>query len=320
MKKMNNKGFMLTETLIVSILLIIVLLTIYVQFKKVNRSVENSFSYNTVSSLYNLYNVKLYFEQEKFNVIVANLDEKDYVELTDCSEVFFERPSYCKNILNSVGIKRVFATNENLYSLVEKKPFNQKLNNYIASIDYEATSGYRLIAEFEDGSYASLKFLNEDKFTEQLANTCVMSIDKKFVIHFQDKEGEMLKESLESESGCGSTISVNRFSKNIDSCYYVDSLSKETLVISENEEENVATITFSKYASKLTIHHVDEDNNKLAEDTVLENLCGTVYETENYKKLITNYNYSRASETRVTLSQNNKEVSLYYVEGSGIDE
>lgn len=320
MKKINSKGFMLTETLIVSILLIVILLTIYVQFKKVNRSVENSFSYNTVSSLYNLYNVKLYLEQEKFSGIVARLAEEDYVELTDCSESLFERPSYCKNVFSSVGIKRIFATNENLYSLIKKKPFDQKLNNFIESIDYEAKSGYKLIAEFEDGSYASVWFLVDDKFSEELANTCVMSIDKKFVINFKDKEGNTIKESLESESGCGSTITVNRFSKDIDSCYYVDSLSTDTLVISENEEENVATITFNKYTSKLTIHHVDEDNNKLAEDTVLENLCGTVYETENYKKNIANYNYKSASETKVTLSQNNKEITLYYVEGSGIDE
>ena len=48
-------------------------------------------------------------------------DEEDFVELTSCSDIYFSQPSYCKNVLNSVGIKRIFATNENLYSLIERK-------------------------------------------------------------------------------------------------------------------------------------------------------------------------------------------------------
>lgn len=320
MKKLNNKGFMLTETLIVSILLIIVLLTIYVQFRSVNRKVENSFSYNTVSSLYNLYNVKLYFEQEKFSVVVAQLDELDYVDLSNCSDVYFDRQVYCNNILNAVGIKKIIATRENLYSLIENAPFDEKLNNFISSIDYETEDGYRLIAEYEDGTYASLKFLNQDKFNEQLASTCVMSVKKKYQIHFKDVDGNTLKESYEAESGCGTTITVSRFSDEMGECYFVDNLSTDTLVISENEENNQATITFDKYNSTLTIHHIDKNNNKLAEDTVLSNTCGFKYETENYKKNIDGYNYASASETLVTLTANNKEISLYYEEGSGVDE
>ena len=38
MKKLGKKGFMLTETLIVSTMLITVLLILYVQFKNVTRS------------------------------------------------------------------------------------------------------------------------------------------------------------------------------------------------------------------------------------------------------------------------------------------
>lgn len=320
MKKMNNKGFMLTETLIVSILLIIVLMTIYVQFKNVNGKVKNSFTYNTVSSLYNLYNVKLYLEQEKFSVIVAQLDELDYIDLSDCSEIYFDRKTYCSNILNSAGISKLIATRENLYSLIEEAPFDAKLNNFISSIDYETIDGYRLIAEYVDGTYASLKFLNHDRFNEQIANTCVMSVKKKYQIHFKNLDGDQLRESYESESGCGSTISTSRFSNYAGQCYFVKNLSTDTLVISENEENNHATITFDKYNSTLTIHHVDKDNNKLADDTILNNTCGFAYETENYKKVIDGYNYTSASETLVVLTANNKEISLYYEEGSGVSE
>ena len=60
MKKLSNKGFMLTETLIVATMLITVLLVMYLQFKVVMRSYNNSFKYNTVNNLHSLYNVKQY--------------------------------------------------------------------------------------------------------------------------------------------------------------------------------------------------------------------------------------------------------------------
>ena len=60
MKKLNKKGFMLTETLIVATMLITILLVMYVQFKTVIRSYQQSFKYNTINNLYSLYNVKKY--------------------------------------------------------------------------------------------------------------------------------------------------------------------------------------------------------------------------------------------------------------------
>ena len=54
MKKLNKKGFMLTETLIVATMLITILLVMYVQFKTVIRSYQQSFKYNTINnSFYN---------------------------------------------------------------------------------------------------------------------------------------------------------------------------------------------------------------------------------------------------------------------------
>ncbi|HPF82896.1 MAG TPA: hypothetical protein PLV83_01835, partial [Bacilli bacterium] len=97
MKKVNNKGFMLTETLIVSTLLITVLLVVFVQFKNVNKKITNGFKYDKVSSQYNLYNIKLYIEQIDFSVIVGRLDSLTYVDLTTCDNSIFEDDTYCKS-------------------------------------------------------------------------------------------------------------------------------------------------------------------------------------------------------------------------------
>ena len=51
MKKKNNKGFMLVETLIVATFLVTTLLFIYVQFNNITRTYDTSFRYNTVNGL-----------------------------------------------------------------------------------------------------------------------------------------------------------------------------------------------------------------------------------------------------------------------------
>lgn len=320
MKKMNNKGFMLTETLIVSTLLITVLLIVYVQFKSLDRKIADSFEYNTVSSLYNLYNVKLYVEQEKFTVMVARLDMEDYIDITSCSEIYFNSPSYCESIIKGSGIKKLIVTNENIYSLIERRPFDNKFNDYITNIDYSQSDGYRLIAEFDNGTYSSIRVLNDQRFYDKIANSCLLSMPKKFKINYLTMSGAIFKDPLIDTAGCNSTVTVSRYEDNENSCYYVQNYSTDVLNISSNEDVNEATIYYELYASYLTIHYKDLSNNTIATDIILNGNCGTTYYPEQYKKAITGYNYSNASVEEITLSNTNSEVTLYYEEGSGDDE
>lgn len=320
MKKMNNKGFMLTETLIVSTLLITVLLIVYMQFKTVNRNISNSFSYNNVSSLYNLYNVKLFIEQENFTSIVAVLDTKDYVDITDCSNVYFNNENYCKNIISTASITQLIVAKENLYSIIQNKPFDESMNDYISKITYETKEGYRLIASFSDGTYASVKLLNDDKFDSMIANSCVSSIKKKYTINYLLDEDTIYKEPLVDVAGCGETIDVSSKDTNTNSCYYVSSYSTDTLKISELENTNNASIYYKKYTSSLTIQHKSLSGTTLATDTIVNGDCGEVIYPENYKRLINNYNYSNASSTEVVMTKNNTTVILYYAEGSASNE
>lgn len=320
MKKMNNKGFMLTETLIVATLIITVLLVVYVQFKSLNRKVSKSFEYNTVSSLYNLYNVKQYVEQEKFTVMVSRLYLEDYLDITSCSSIYFNSPSYCDSIMKQTGIKRLLITNENLYSLIERKPFDNNLNEYIEEIKYTNGNGYRLIAEFDNNVYSTIRVLNDDKFNDQIAGACVVSMPKKFKINYMTMFGSTLKDPLVDEAGCNSTVTVSTYENNTDSCYYVNNYSTDVLNISENEETNEATIYYSLYTSTLTIHYRDSSNNVLSSDIVINGNCGSTYHIEQYKKNILGYNFVSVSQDEVTLADSNVEVTLLYEIGSGEDE
>lgn len=320
MKKMNSKGFMLTETLIVATLLVTVLLVVYVQFKSINRKISRSFEYNTVASLYNLYNVKLYIEQEKFTAMVSRLYLDDYIDITPCSSIYFNNPEYCDSVIRNAGIKKLIITKENLYSLIDKKPFYEELNNFIETIDYSKSDGYRLIAQFNNNTFASIRVLNSSKFDSIIANSCILSIPKTFKINYLKEDGSLLKEPLIESAGCNSSIIVSRYEDNRDSCYYVSRYSNNILNINEDESLNNATIYYDKYDANITIHYKDLSNNTISPDFLLNGKCGNKYYPEKYKKLISGYNYSNASIDNVLLSNTNIEVTLYYEEGSGDNE
>lgn len=320
MKKMNNKGFMLTETLIVSTLIITVLLVVYIQFKSINRKINNSYNYDTVSSLYNLYNMKLFVEQENYSTIVGRLDLDKYIDITDCPSAYFNSTDYCKSIISNTGINKLVVTKENLYSLIDEKPFDEKFNDYISTINYSTKEGYRLIASFSNGTYSSIRILNDERFDSVIANACVLSVQKNFTINYLNKDGTLLKEPYKNKMGCTATIAVEDYNNNTDSCYYVDHYSDDILTISGDETLNVASIYYAKYSSNLTIHYQTESGTSLSSDVVLSGGCGVTYYPEQYKKKLDNYNYSRTSATEITLSASNAEVTLYYIEGSGSDE
>ena len=48
MNKINNKGFVLAETLIVTSFVAGVLLYLFIQFSNLNKNYNNSFKYNTI--------------------------------------------------------------------------------------------------------------------------------------------------------------------------------------------------------------------------------------------------------------------------------
>ena len=65
MKKLNSKGFLLVETLVVATFSLTVLVILYTQFKNLIVNYNNSYNYNTVEGIYNLNSVKKYVSQNE---------------------------------------------------------------------------------------------------------------------------------------------------------------------------------------------------------------------------------------------------------------
>ncbi len=158
MKKMNNKGFMLTETLIVSTFLVTTLLFIYMQFNTVTNSYNTSFKYNTVNSMYALNNIADYIKTEEIDKLKNDLTNSEYIDISKCPNTYFKETEYCQVLFETLKVKTVIFTLENLKELKSKQTdLDQTIVDFIDYLNYDQTDGYRVIAEFNDNTFASLK-------------------------------------------------------------------------------------------------------------------------------------------------------------------
>jgi len=151
---------MLVETLIVATFLVTTLLFIYVQFNNINKSYDNSFRYNTVNGLYTAKNIIKYISTDGIDRLKTAMVENDLelINITNCSNEYFTESNYCSILINSSNIKTVLFTRENLSSLKDKTTnLDQTMVDFIEYINYEETLGYRVIIEFNDNTFATLK-------------------------------------------------------------------------------------------------------------------------------------------------------------------
>ena len=169
MKKINHKGFMLVEVLVVSVFISSILIVMFVQFKKINNSYNVSFSYNTVDSLYLLNNVKKRLITNITNIsynyykeqISNNINNKKYINIYDniCST-----SGYDCELLKSANIKELyFARYDAKESMLNDESLSIKFRNYINYMNFEiknstSDSEYFIIAKFENETYASINF------------------------------------------------------------------------------------------------------------------------------------------------------------------
>lgn len=154
MKKLNNKGFMLVEILVVSVFIATVLVVMFAQFKKINKSYNISFNYNTVEGLYLLDNVKKIaptINQNSFS------DNNKYFALYSplcISEGIY----YSCQMLKEMKVKIIYVARKDAREAMLKDPdISIEFKDYIKYMSFKAyNTEYFLIAEFKDGTYASI--------------------------------------------------------------------------------------------------------------------------------------------------------------------
>lgn len=160
MRNNNNKGFMLIETLLVSVFVVSTLIFVYIQFEKVRNSYQTSFEYNTINGVYGADTILKYLKENEIeNLNNAIKDGRTYVDISNCPGGYLSNTSFCQRLLTDLKVKKIFYTTVDITEF--KKKINQaaisnKLKQFIRSIKSSDETGYRLIVEYEDNTYATI--------------------------------------------------------------------------------------------------------------------------------------------------------------------
>lgn len=160
MKKINNKGFLLVETLVVSTFCLTVLVILFLQFKNLVISYNNSYKYNTVEGIYSLKAVKDYLKDNNKTLtnttIITTTSSGNTVCTGNVKDSFV--PSYCDSIIADGNFKTIiYLKDTSLSSLKSSCSYNEGLCNFIRQLNTKNRT-HRLIAEFNDETYASITY------------------------------------------------------------------------------------------------------------------------------------------------------------------
>ena len=177
---MKKNGFMVVECIIASVVVLTVIIVLYTQIKSITRSYTKSYNYDNVTSLYALSNLRTFLLNDgNYDKLLKNYSQNNKNNSSECGKnyifvscSFFEGKeiNYCDTIMTTIGIttsssrpRQVIFTSSNLEPLKTCDLAND--SSYLRSsfVDYilaqnvsEIKDKYMLLAEFDDGTLASL--------------------------------------------------------------------------------------------------------------------------------------------------------------------
>lgn len=161
MKKNNQKGFMLVEAFIVSTLVLAVLVFMFVQIRTVVNGFDKSFSYNTVPGIYIANELGDYVKAKEYDNEL--LEQQGYIingydayENTDISV-----NDLWNRMLKNNNVKNVIISVSDTTKLKTSlsTEISAGLKDYLKTLKTDGSSEHRLIVEFNDKTYASIKII-----------------------------------------------------------------------------------------------------------------------------------------------------------------
>lgn len=122
----NKKGFVITEVLILTTVIMGVLVFMYAQFKSINRNYQYSLKYDTPEGLYLANNIINYINENRYDYLVSQLTLKKngYIDITNCEEKIY---GLLGDINNDGFINSIDASN--ILNLISKVRNNETLTD-----------------------------------------------------------------------------------------------------------------------------------------------------------------------------------------------
>ena len=155
MKKNNNLGFFLAETMVVIVVVTVVLLGIFKLFSSVYMGFRNSEGYNSANAINALSNIQRYYEN--FGKINKDIVADDYyVDLTN-SDMYLS--DYYKKLKEELNIELIYMINLNKYfDFHENNVFYLSLRRYINTL--KNIGGVVVVVVLENEEYAYIELLD----------------------------------------------------------------------------------------------------------------------------------------------------------------
>ncbi|MDD3821743.1 MAG: LamG domain-containing protein [Bacilli bacterium] len=158
MKRSSSQGFILTETLVVSVILMVVFLFVFSQFLLIFTQYREFESYNKVPHVYNARNMAIFLKEDNYDNIISSLKNNYYFDFTSCPNPI-EFTSYCEGLINEMDIKTALLTPYDLQAVISDNPsnFSHRLKQYLKYLqkNKDNPGEYRVILEFNDGTFSS---------------------------------------------------------------------------------------------------------------------------------------------------------------------
>ncbi len=160
--KNQQKGFLLIEAIVVITFVAGILFFLFIQFNTLFQQYGKDFNYNTVDGVYRAKELRTFLLNTDFSDLIFELqDNQIFYEFSDCT--FANDISLCNHFIEALDIKKSYMVNEDItgfQTYVKSSKAFGDLENYIFHIEYYRDDpGYRLIIEYNDGSFASINFL-----------------------------------------------------------------------------------------------------------------------------------------------------------------
>ncbi len=164
--RLDTRGFLLMETLFVSLAVAGILVYMYVQFSTIGTSYEQLYRFNTVDGVYRVGTLKRYIAKDANASFYSTLDNGNVLTITSDSS-YFTTTTWKSNLYNSLDLSKVYVVKMQKDVDVRDKiantdnTFRAFLNSVTLPEFSETGSTYLLVVKYNDGTYASITFTKE---------------------------------------------------------------------------------------------------------------------------------------------------------------
>lgn len=164
----GTRGFMLVETLLVSLTIAGILIYMYSQFSTINDTYQRLYNYNTTESLYHSDIMRQFLINytKKTDTLYTSLTTSKATDIKGCSFVSGVDRTYCEALVGAMDVKKIILTYDDFKASdrtdkilnIAGNDDKVMVRNYLKQIESVTENKYRIIVIFNNGNIASLIF------------------------------------------------------------------------------------------------------------------------------------------------------------------